>query len=58
MAQNATFRGFVFDKETGEPLALAIVTFTTINQGAYTDASGLFNIADLESELILHMPLI
>lgn len=49
MAQNATFRGFVFDKETGEPLALAIVTFTTINQGAYTDASGLFNIADLES---------
>ena len=44
-----TFRGFVFDKETGEPLALAIVTFTTINQGAYTDASGLFNIADLES---------
>ena len=44
-SQNCTFRGFVYDKETGTPLVSAIVTFKSSNQGAYTDGEGLFAIA-------------
>jgi hypothetical protein len=47
-SQNCTFRGFVYDKETGTPLVSAIVTFKSSNQGAYTDGEGLFAIAELK----------
>ena len=47
-SQNCTFRGFVYDKETGTPLVSAIVTFKSSNQGAYTDEQGLFAIAELK----------
>ncbi|MCH1473854.1 MAG: TonB-dependent receptor [Bacteroidia bacterium] len=47
-SQNCTFRGFVYDKETGTPLVSAIVTFKSSNQGAYTDEEGLFAIAELK----------
>lgn len=46
--QVSTLRGFVFDEESGTPLESAIVTFKGVNQGTYTDAQGLFNIADLK----------
>ena len=39
-AQSCTFRGFVYDKETGTPLVSAIVTFQSSNQGAYTNDQG------------------
>ena len=47
-SQNCTFRGFVYNKETGTPLVSAIVTFKSSNQGAYTDGEGLFAIAELK----------
>ena len=47
-SQNCTFRGFVYDKETGTPLVSVIVTFKSSNQGAYTDEEGLFAIAELK----------
>ena len=47
-AQSCTFRGFVYDKETGIPLVSAIVTFQSSNQGAYTNEQGLFAIAELK----------
>ena len=47
-SQNCTFRGFVYDKETGTPIVSAIVTFQSSNQGAYTDGEGLFAIAELK----------
>ena len=46
--QNSTFRGFVYDKETGTPIVSAIVTFQSTNQGSYTDGQGLFAIAELK----------
>jgi hypothetical protein len=47
--QTSTFRGFVYDKETGTPIVSAIVTFQSINQGSYTDGQGLFAIAELNT---------
>ncbi len=46
--QNSTFRGFVYDKETGTPIVSAIVTFQSTNQGSYTDGQGLFAIGELK----------
>lgn len=47
LAQNATLRGFVYHKETGEPIVSAQVTFSSIKQGAYTDERGMFSIVNI-----------
>lgn len=46
-AQNATLRGFVYNQETGNPISSALVTFTTIKQGAYTDDRGLYSVVNI-----------
>lgn len=46
-AQNATLRGFVYNEETGNPITSALVTFTTIKQGAYSDERGLYSVVNI-----------
>lgn len=42
--QTALVRGFVFDGNTGNPVAYAIVKIQETNQGGYTDEKGLYTI--------------
>ncbi len=44
-AQNATLRGFVYNKETGEPVIFTNVFFDGTNYGAATDVNGYFSIS-------------
>jgi hypothetical protein len=43
-AQSGIIRGFVFDKQTGEPIVSAIVQLQENRQGAYTDDRGFYSI--------------
>ncbi len=43
-AQNGTIRGFVYDKETGEPVIFTNVYLNKTSFGAATDANGYFTI--------------
>jgi len=43
-AQNGTIRGFVYDKETGEPVIFTNVFLNKTSFGAATDANGYFTI--------------
>jgi hypothetical protein len=46
VAQNATLRGNVYDEETGNPIAYAVISIANNPaQGAITDPSGFFSIA-------------
>ena len=44
-AGDATIRGFVYDKATGEPLIFVLVLLQGTNYGASTDINGFFSIA-------------
>lgn len=43
-AQNATIRGFVFDKETGEPAPFVKIFITELSTGSVADLNGFFSI--------------
>lgn len=43
-AQNATIRGFVFDKETGEPAPFVKIYITELSTGSVADLNGFFSI--------------
>lgn len=49
MAQNGIIRGFVLDKQTGEPIVSAIVQLQETRQGAYTDDRGFYTINNVGS---------
>ncbi len=44
-AQTGDIRGFVYDKDNGEPILFATVFLKDTNYGATTDVNGFFNIA-------------
>lgn len=44
LSQNATIRGFVYDKETGEPAPFTKVTIQELSIGAIADLNGFFSI--------------
>ena len=44
-AQNGTIRGFVYDKESGEPIIFCNVSLNGTTLGAPTDVNGFFSIA-------------
>mgnify|MGYP000105883372 FL=1 len=46
-AQNATIRGFVYNEQTGDPITSALITFTTIKQGGYSDERGLYSVVNI-----------
>jgi len=48
MAQNGTIRGFVYEKETGEPVIFTNVYFDGTTIGAATDVNGYFAISQIE----------
>src|ERR1700744_1635643 len=43
--QNATIKGFVYDKKTGEPVIYTNVIFKGTKYGAQTDLNGYFSIS-------------
>ncbi|MCX7697721.1 MAG: TonB-dependent receptor [Bacteroidales bacterium] len=47
-AQNATIRGFVYDKSTGEPIGFANVYLKGTNYGSATDLNGYFAITQIK----------
>jgi hypothetical protein len=47
-AQNASVRGFVYDKTTGEPVIFANVVIENTTIGAATDVNGYFVISKLK----------
>jgi len=47
LAQSATLRGFVYNKETGDPITSALITFQNVKQGAYSDETGLYSIVNV-----------
>ena len=44
-AQNGTIRGFVYNKESGEPVIFCNVSLKGTTMGAPTDVNGYFSIA-------------
>ena len=42
---NATIRGFIYDKESGEPLIYTAVFLKGTTHGTSSDANGLYNIS-------------
>jgi hypothetical protein len=46
----AELRGFVFDKETGDPLPFASVVNTTINDAVFTNEDGYFSMTGLQAQ--------
>ena len=48
-AQNGTFRGNVFDRETGEPIIYGTVLIEGTDIGTNTDIDGFFTLSDLEA---------
>ncbi len=46
-AQQGTIRGFVYEKETGEPVLFTSVYLLSTNYGAATDINGLFTISKI-----------
>jgi hypothetical protein len=48
-AQNGTIRGFVYDKESGEPIIFCNVSLKGTTLGAPTDVNGFFSIAKVPS---------
>ena len=48
-AQNGTIRGFVYDKESGEPIIFCNVSLNGTTLGAPTDVNGFFSIAKVPS---------
>ena len=46
-AQKSSVRGFVYDKENGEPVMFCNVKVEGMSVGASTDVNGFFNITDL-----------
>ena len=44
-SQNATIRGFVYDKSTGEPIMFCNVFLQGTTIGAPTDVNGMYNIS-------------
>lgn len=47
-AQKATIKGFVYDKETGEPMIYTVVALQGTKIGVQTDLNGYFSLAQLE----------
>ena len=47
LAQNGSIRGFVYDNDTGEPVAYAMVHLKTTNDGALTEKNGAYMITKL-----------
>ncbi|MCX6235273.1 MAG: TonB-dependent receptor [Bacteroidetes bacterium] len=47
LAQNATIRGFIYEKETGEPIIFTNVYLYRTSLGAATDVNGFFAIAQV-----------
>src|SRR5207244_3390541 len=48
LAQNATIRGFVYEKETGEPLIFTNVYLTGTTYGVNTDVNGFYTISKIK----------
>ena len=48
-AQTGDIRGFVYDKENGEPIMFCNVIVEGLSLGASTDVNGFFNISDVPS---------
>lgn len=46
-AQNATIRGFIYEKQTGEPIIFTNVYLLNTNYGAATDVNGYFAITQI-----------
>ena len=46
-AQTGKIKGFVYDKESGEPVLFTNVTIQGTTLGAATDVNGYYNIVDL-----------
>ncbi len=49
MAQTATIRGFVYEKETGEPVMFTNVYLKGTTYGASTDVNGFYTITKVPS---------
>lgn len=47
IGQNGTLRGFVYDKESGEPVMFCNVVIETLFLGTSTDVNGFFNISNI-----------
>ena len=48
-AQTGTIRGFVYDKETGEPIIFTNVYIDGTTQGAATDVNGYYSITKVKA---------
>jgi hypothetical protein len=48
-AQKAAIKGFVYDKETGEPMIYTVVALQGTKIGVQTDLNGYFTLAQLEA---------
>ncbi|PKP18239.1 MAG: TonB-dependent receptor, partial [Bacteroidetes bacterium HGW-Bacteroidetes-22] len=48
-AQNASIRGFVYEKETGEPVIFTNVYLYKTSHGASTDVNGYYSITQVPS---------
>jgi len=46
-AQDASMRGFIYDKDSGEPVIFANVIFTGTNYGVTTDANGYYSLTKI-----------
>ncbi len=49
MAQTGDIRGFVYDKDNGEPIMFATVYLVGTNYGTTTDLEGFYNISGVEA---------
>ena len=49
IAQNGNIRGFVYDKESGEPMSFVTVFLAGTNYGVQTNVDGFFSITQLPS---------
>jgi hypothetical protein len=47
MAQSGTIRGFVYDRESGEPIIFTNVFLKGTQQGASTDVNGYYSITKI-----------
>ena len=57
-AQTADLRGFVYDKETGEPIIFCNVILEGTTIGASTDVNGFYSITNIPMEITLYSSLI
>ena len=47
IAQKGTIRGFVYEKESGEPVMFCNVTLNGTTYGSQTDINGMYNLSQI-----------